>query len=89
MADKVAACVRDVIAIAGGAGTVEERCGKAEQLIGRLLQDAAVQTGGSSHGAAQDLRDRLGTALNAEHDHGAREVLDKVIDYLREKIGLA
>jgi hypothetical protein len=87
MVDKVAACVRDVVAIAGGAGTVEERRGNSEQRIARLLQDAVVQTGGY-HGVAQDLRDRLGSALNAEHDPGARDVLDKVIDYLREKIGL-
>ncbi|MGB8805127.1 MAG: hypothetical protein WCC93_09390 [Chthoniobacterales bacterium] len=87
MADDVAACVREVVAIAGGTGTVAERRMAAEQRIAKLLKNEAEKTL-SHHGIAQDLRDRLSAALNAEHDHDAREVLDEVIDLLRDKIGL-
>lgn len=87
MADDVAACVREVVAIAGGTGTVAERRMAAEQRIAKLLKNEAEKTL-SHHGIAQDLRDRPSAALNAEHDHDAREVLDEVIDLLRDKIGL-
>jgi hypothetical protein len=87
MADKVAACVREVVAIASGEGTVAERREAAEQRILGLLKDQAEKTL-SHHSVAQDLRDRLGSALNAEHDPDAREVLDKVKDFLRAKFGL-
>jgi hypothetical protein len=87
MADKVAACVREVVAIATGEGTVAERRKAAEQRIARLLTREAEKTL-SHHSVAQDLRDRFGSALNAEHDDDAREVLHKVIDFLHAKIGL-
>jgi len=87
MADDVAACVREVLAIANGDGTVPERRHAAEQHVAKLLKGEGEKT--LSHDSvAQDLRDRLGDALNAEHDNEAREVLDKIIDFLRAKIGL-
>jgi hypothetical protein len=83
----VAACVRDVVAIAGGDGPVAERRKAAEQRILKLLKNESEKTL-SYHGVAKDLRDRLGVAVNAEHDNDAREVLDKAINFLRAEIGL-
>ncbi len=76
MADKVAACVREVVAIASGGGAVRDRHKAAEQRVAKLLKSEV----------AQDFRDRLGTALNAEHDPDARKVLDKIIDSLHAQI---
>jgi hypothetical protein len=85
MADKVAACVREVVAIASGDGAVGDRRKAAEQCVAKLLKSEAEKTL-SHHSIAQDFRDRLGAALNAEHDPDAREVLDKIIDSLRAQI---
>jgi hypothetical protein len=85
MTDKVAACVREVIAIASGDGAVSDRHKAAEQRVARLLKSEDEKTL-SHQGIARDFHDRLGVALNAEHDPEAREVLDKVIDSLRAQI---
>ena len=85
MADKVAACVREVVAIASGDGTLGDRHKAAEQRVARLLNSEAEKTL-SHQSIAQDFRDRLDTALNAEHDPDARKVLDKIIDNLRAPI---
>jgi hypothetical protein len=87
MADKLAACVRGVVGIANGDGTVAERRKAAEQRIAKLLQDEADVTRGY-HRVAMDLRDRFKSALNAEHDHDAREVLAEAIHFLHARIGL-
>jgi hypothetical protein len=57
-------------------GAVRDRHKAAEQRVAKLLKSEV----------AQDFRDRLGTALNAEHDPDARKVLDKIIDSLRAQI---
>jgi hypothetical protein len=85
MADKVAACVREVVAIASGEGAVGDRRKAAEQCVAKLLKSEAEKTL-SHHSIAQDFRDRLGAALNAEHDADAREVLEKIIESLRAQI---
>jgi hypothetical protein len=79
--DNVAACVREVFAIANGDGSVSQRRKAAEQAIGWLLKGHAEST----QNIARDLHDRLSDALNAEHDHDAREVVGKAIDLLRGK----
>jgi hypothetical protein len=86
MADKLAACVREVVGIANGDGTVAERRKAAEQRVAKLLKDEAEKIL-SHNSVAQDLRDRFGSALNAEHDPDARKVLEKVIDFLHAKMG--
>ena len=85
MADKVAACVREGVAIASGDGAVTDRRKAAGQRVAKLLKSEAEKTL-SHQSIAQDFRDRLGAALNAEHDPGAREVLDNIIDSLRAQI---
>ena len=86
MTDKVKDCVSNIVAIARGNGTFEEKRGKAAIQIDRFLRDAVTQTGGS-FGALQYLRDELGRELNLRHG-STRQFLDEIVDYI-DKLPLA
>jgi hypothetical protein len=85
MPNKIGACVTDIVSIAQGSGSLEERRGKAEFRIRDLLLDASLQVG-NHFKTLQDLRDELGRAVNLHHG-SIRAFLDKLVDFVDNRLG--